>query len=580
MLWQKGSAVMSNTGGFAQGGFQGSAGFTGAPLTLIQLGGIKVYVQAAAPTGTIPVNSIWINTTNGSINNWNGSGWVQQEFNAQNLIQAGTIVAALIEANTITASQIAANTITGAQIAAQTISGIYLGASFTGLNMIADPQFNIAAVNTARLADPAVVGAWSLTGGTAEVTASATTAELPLMPSISPAIWVNPGEQYYLSVTIANSASANVGMGILCDNGAFEHIHNTFTGTQTLTGAVTIPAGAHYGYIYIFSTATAGTPTSTFSAPYCTPAVLTGENFIINGNGTFTYSGTPALGNLTASIASAGGTDSFGNLYLPGTVGYFQTGGTWYATQFGTIQGVAFYSAGTAGGPWVEVASITAGPDVVLNSNRYVTANNPLIIEATPLTPVVAGYAAFYGNSNGTPTANTPGGVGGALPLTQTDSGIASGNVTSPTLITSAYTLDSALTPGSTYTIKLWFNGTWGAQVLSIYADISGATTALAGVAAAFAAGAANGDSVNGWIELEVYVASTTTCRCSVSGGIHDQTVAANNSDTAGCIITGTVATGVAIAGGDTLGIAIKFAASVVGQTIISEGARFTRSGN
>jgi hypothetical protein len=302
---------------------------------------------------------------------------------------------------------------------------------------------------------------------------------------------------------------------------------------------------------------------------------------LITPNGTFTYSGTPALGNLIYSDSSGGGTDSEGNLYLPGSVGYFQTGGTWYAVQTGTIQGLAFYSAGTAGGPWVEVGSITAGPDIVLTSNRYITTTNPLMLGATPLSPTMANYAAFYGNTNATPTAGTPGGVAGQIPLTQVKTGVsASGNVTAFTLITNQYTLDSTLIANTLYTLRVEFNGTWGAQLMSIGADINGTTTNLTGLAAAFATGAVSGDGINGWIEIGVYIVSSSACRISCKGYVHDLTVAANNSDTSGSGISGTVATGVAIAGSNTLGIAIKFAASVAAQTITPEFETFTRTGS
>lgn len=47
-----------------------------------------------------------------------------------------------------------------------------------------------------------------------------------------------------------------------------------------------------------------------------------GQDFIMNASGLFIYDGTPAAGNLVASIAAAAGTDSFGNTYLAGIVTY------------------------------------------------------------------------------------------------------------------------------------------------------------------------------------------------------------------------------------------------------------------
>jgi hypothetical protein len=47
-----------------------------------------------------------------------------------------------------------------------------------------------------------------------------------------------------------------------------------------------------------------------------------GTDFILNTDGFFLYSGTPAAGNLVASAASVDGTDDFGNAYLAGFTTY------------------------------------------------------------------------------------------------------------------------------------------------------------------------------------------------------------------------------------------------------------------
>jgi hypothetical protein len=51
-------------------------------------------------------------------------------------------------------------------------------------------------------------------------------------------------------------------------------------------------------------------------------STFSGTDFVINSAGAFFYSGTPAAGNLIASIASAAGTDGFGNAYLAGITSY------------------------------------------------------------------------------------------------------------------------------------------------------------------------------------------------------------------------------------------------------------------
>src|SRR5258708_7022195 len=83
---------------------------------------------------------------------------------------------------------------------------------------------------------------------------------------------------------------------------------------------------------------------------------------IINAWGTFTglfvYSPAPGAGNLVDSVAAAAGTDPYSNAYLAGMVNYFQVSPTSFlAVQ--TYQGqVTFYTATSAGGPWIAVGEI------------------------------------------------------------------------------------------------------------------------------------------------------------------------------------------------------------------------------
>ncbi len=148
------------------------------PTTLSDLGGVKVYVQAAAPSGSIPVNSIWIDTANGSISNWNGSSWVQQTFDAANLIQAGTIIASLIEAGTITASLLAAGIVVAGIIDGTTVSAAtFEGSVFEGTDFIvnddgaffysATPAADNLVLSVTQTAGQDGQGNWYLPGCTA-----------------------------------------------------------------------------------------------------------------------------------------------------------------------------------------------------------------------------------------------------------------------------------------------------------------------------------------------------------------------------------------------------------------------------
>lgn len=70
--------------------------------------------------------------------------------------------------------------------------------------------------------------------------------------------------------------------------------------------------------------------------------VFEGNDFIINQAGSFFYSGTPANGNLIASIASTGGTDGFGNSYEPG-INVYGTGTSLTGIQNSSGEAVLFF---------------------------------------------------------------------------------------------------------------------------------------------------------------------------------------------------------------------------------------------
>lgn len=100
---------------------------------------------------------------------------------------------------------------------------------------------------------------------------------------------------------------------------------------------------------------------------------LRAGNTIINPNGVFTYSGTPAFGNLIETQTAAAGTDSFGNAYLAGTTVYTAT----LAAQLSVAQ-INWYSAPGPGGPWTVGAQITS--NVVGGSNILLSAANQTVI--------------------------------------------------------------------------------------------------------------------------------------------------------------------------------------------------------
>lgn len=95
--------------------------------TLAALGGASVFVQATAPAPPppIPVNSIWLNTTLGALETWNGSTWVIQAFTGTELITAGTIAANLLVASIVVGGIVDGTTVKAASF----IGGNYFGYS-------------------------------------------------------------------------------------------------------------------------------------------------------------------------------------------------------------------------------------------------------------------------------------------------------------------------------------------------------------------------------------------------------------------------------------------------------------------
>lgn len=76
---------------------------------------------------------------------------------------------------------------------------------------------------------------------------------------------------------------------------------------------------------------------TTVNAATFTGSTFQGTDFIINTSGAFFYSGTPAAGNLIASVAPVAGTDGFGNAYKAGVTSYVTSGGTKYAVNLNQV---------------------------------------------------------------------------------------------------------------------------------------------------------------------------------------------------------------------------------------------------
>lgn len=154
----------------------------------------------------------------------------------------------------------------------------------------------------------------------------------------------------------------------------------------------------------------------------------------------------------------------------------------------------------------------------------------------------------------------------------------ASGNVTSPALITAAWATPSAApVAGTVYTLDAELGGQWGAELCTFYADINGSFTSLATVGAALGS---SGDNLGGWARLTVRVVSATACRLHIAGMLVDLSLNSGHMlSGSGAPLSCAPVTGVTFAGGDTIGLAVAFGASASGQTISTGGSTFTRYG-
>ncbi len=146
-----------------------------------------------------------------------------------------------------------------------------------------------------------------------------------------------------------------------------------------------------------------------FSNP---PVSLVGFNQIINRSGIFVYSGPPAPGNLVFSVASAGGTDKFGNVYQgPGAFSYINPSGAYAALSLNKLLLASALTGPTAeisggGGSMLVSTGVSGGPGdhdigITLLSRALSVSGNQgqvCIAEDTP-NPVTGRMAEIHGDA-------------------------------------------------------------------------------------------------------------------------------------------------------------------------------------
>jgi len=130
-----------------------------------------------------------------------------------------------------------------------------------------------------------------------------------------------------------------------------------------------------------------------------------GTDWILNAAGEFFYSGTPAPGNLVASIAAAGGTDAFGNVYYQGITTYTDPSGPFLEMVGNEIS----FGSNAPGSRIVDGGQLTL-------ADALAVGDRPYIIFASPSADIATGDRAtlvLYGASaNGVGIAQVLFGLG------------------------------------------------------------------------------------------------------------------------------------------------------------------------
>lgn len=149
-------------------------------------------------------------------------------------------------------------------------------------------------------------------------------------------------------------------------------------------------------------------------------------NTIINKQGTFVYSGTPAFGNLISSMAASNGIDIFGNSYLTQTTAYgFNSGvGIYVAAQIGGAAGFGaglnLYTATSMAGPWSLQATFSTDTSGTwsfnANNYRFLSSGSPsqLIVAADALIQQRQA-STWQGYATSALTDNTPASISAAV---------------------------------------------------------------------------------------------------------------------------------------------------------------------
>lgn len=151
---------------------------------------------------------------------------------------------------------------------------------------------------------------------------------------------------------------------------------------------------------------------------------ITSSEVIVDGagQGVFVYNGTPALGNLVASIVDANGTDAQGNAYLGGTTSYqMVSAGVWVAASLEDGR-LIFFNATSEAGPWSSDSTISS------NAAGLMTLLTSSLGVSIPFGPVST-IGLTLGTSSSTTWIPSSGDASGVTDLAAINAALTTGNV-------------------------------------------------------------------------------------------------------------------------------------------------------
>jgi hypothetical protein len=217
------------------------------------------------------------------------------------------------------------------------------------------------------------------------------------------------GNNYFKGLQMGNQQAAHFGVdtsgNLNIANAADKNVYqvNSSDGSQLTYNS----SGVGAGNLIISISPTAGTDSVGNAYPagiqitegVISGTIFEGTDFIINEQGAFFYTGTPANGNLFCTIASANGTDSFGNNYFAG----FQIGDQ-QASHFGSDILGNLNIADSSNKNVYQVRSANGG-QFTYNSSG---AGLGTLISSVAPAPGRDSYGNYYGGGTG---SNLPGGI-------------------------------------------------------------------------------------------------------------------------------------------------------------------------